>query len=100
MGDARLGQDGFRLGRIVAERVGLQRARQPDRQEALVHEVLALQQILRDALIIHQVARRFPEGRVVQQRIGAVAGVEHQVVLLGGRDLQHLDARLVFSVSV
>ena len=61
-----------------------------------MHEVLALQQILRDALIIHQIARRFPEGRVVQQRIGAVAGVEHQVVLFGGRDLQHLDARLVF----
>ncbi|MNT29435.1 hypothetical protein D3C72_1651740 [compost metagenome] len=80
------GEDRFRFGRIEFERIILQRARQPDRQEALMHKILALQQILSDTVVIHQPARRFPERRVVQQRVSAVSGVKHQVVLLGRRD--------------
>ncbi len=59
-----------------------------------MNKVLAFQQIFGDAFIIDQPARGFPERRVVQQRVGAVAGVKHQVILLGGRNAQHLNARL------
>ena len=56
-------------------------------------EILPLQQIFRDAVVIYQPARRFPEGRVFQQRVGAVAGIKDQIVLLSGRDAEDLDAR-------
>ncbi|MNZ51161.1 hypothetical protein D3C78_689690 [compost metagenome] len=94
--DARFGEDFFCFGRIKFEWVIFQRARQTDRQEALMDKVLALQQIFGDAFIIHQPARRFPERRIIQQRVGAIAGVKHQIVLLGGRDAQHLHTRFAF----
>ena len=92
--NARFGENGFRFCRVKLKRVVFQRARQADRQEALMNKVLAFQQIFGDAFIIDQPARGFPERRVVQQRVGAVAGVKHQVILLGGRNAQHLNARL------
>ena len=92
--NARFGEDCLRFCRVKFKRIVFQRARQADRQEALVNKILAFQQVLRDAVIVDQPARRFPERRVVQQRIGAVAGVKHQVILLGGRNAQHLHARL------
>ena len=48
------------------------------RQEALVNKVLAFQQIFGDALIINQPARRLPEGRIIEQRVGAVGGIKHR----------------------
>lgn len=60
-----------------------------------MNKVLSFQQIFGDAFIIDQPARRLPEGRIIQQRVGAVGGIKHQVVLLGGRDAQHLHAGFI-----
>ena len=92
--NARFGENSFRFCRVKLKWIVFQRARQPDRQEALMNKILAFQQIFSDAVVIDQPARGFPERRVVQQRVGAVAGVKHQVILLGGRNAQHLHARL------
>ena len=92
--DARLGEDRFCFCRVKRERIVLQRARQADRQEALMNKILAFQQVFGDAFIIHQPARGFPERWIIQQRVSAVAGVKHQIVLLGRRDAKHLHARL------
>ena len=93
--NARFIEDSLSFLRIKGERISLQRPRQAGRQEALVNKVLAFQQIFGDALIIDQPARRLPEGRVIEQRVGAVGGIKHQVVLLGGRDAQHLHAGFI-----
>ena len=59
-----------------------------------MNKILAFQQVFGDAFIIHQPARGFPERWIIQQRVSAVAGVKHQIVLLGRRDAKHLHARL------
>ena len=57
-----------------------------------MYKILALKQIFGDAVVVHQPARGFPQGRVFQQRVSAVAGVECQVILLGGGNAQHVNA--------
>ncbi|CDL30646.1 hypothetical protein [Enterobacter hormaechei] len=47
--DARLGEDRFCFCRVKRERIVLQRARQADRQEALMNKILAFQQVFGDA---------------------------------------------------
>ncbi len=90
--DARFGENVFRFCRVKFERIIFQRTRQTDRQEALMDKILAFQQIFGDAFIIHQPAGGFPERRIIQQRVGAVSGVKHQIVLFGGRNAQHFHA--------
>ncbi len=48
-----------------------------------MHPILPFQQLLGDALIIHQPARRLPQCRIAQRRVVFAAGVETEVIDLG-----------------
>ena len=54
--NARFGENFFRLSRVKREWIRFQRARQTDRQEALMHKILAFQQVFGNAFIINQPA--------------------------------------------
>lgn len=45
-----------------------------------MHPILPFQQLLGDALIIHQPARRLPQCRIAQRRVVFAAGVETEVI--------------------
>ena len=79
--DLGVGQDLLGLLDVELERSVGQRAGETNGQEGLVNLALAAQQVLGDAVIVDEIARRLPEGGVAERRIGL--GVDEEVVGAG-----------------
>ncbi|MOA25747.1 hypothetical protein D3C78_1464910 [compost metagenome] len=87
-------QNLFGPGYVELERLVVDRAIQPQRQKRLVNTVLPLQQVVGNGLIVHQPARRLPQGWVAQRRRLFAAGVEAEIIDFGRVLLLYPDPRL------